>query len=143
MTYEELEKIRKDINSELDSIKQQDIKIQKEMNYSKGMLIYKNKAFRIEIDLYTEFIQIINENLYGFEYGSPYWRFLEACLKFVKIPFEDRGDVERTFRFEVFEEVDIEAGTKEEAEEKLEKMYQGFFYDYKGTVDKNGDLNND
>lgn len=43
-----------------------------------------------------------------------------------------------TYRFEVFQEVDIKAKSQENAEEKLRVMFSNFFYEYLGEVDKNG-----
>ena len=43
-----------------------------------------------------------------------------------------------TYRFEVFQEVDIKAKSQEDAEEKLMTMFSNFFYNYLGEVDKNG-----
>lgn len=43
-----------------------------------------------------------------------------------------------TYRFEVFQEVDINAKSQEDAEEKLKVMFSNFFYEYLGEVDKNG-----
>jgi len=43
-----------------------------------------------------------------------------------------------TYRFEVFQEVDIKAKSQEDAEEKLMIMFSNFFYEYLGEVDKNG-----
>lgn len=43
-----------------------------------------------------------------------------------------------TYRFEVFQEVDIKAASQEDAEEKLRAMFSNFFYEYLGEVDENG-----
>ena len=43
-----------------------------------------------------------------------------------------------TYRFEVFQEVDIKAKSQEDAEEKLMTVFSNFFYNYLGEVDKNG-----
>lgn len=43
-----------------------------------------------------------------------------------------------TYRFEVHQEVDIEAQSEEEAEAKLTEMFKNFFYTYLGEVDEDG-----
>lgn len=45
-----------------------------------------------------------------------------------------------TYRFEVIQEVDIEAQSEEEAEAKLTEMFKNFFYTYLGEVEEDGNV---
>lgn len=47
---------------------------------------------------------------------------------------------EKTYRYEVFCEIDIKAKSKEEATRKLEKDYGSYFCTYVGIVNENGEV---
>lgn len=53
-------------------------------------------------------------------------------------PIEDRE--EKTYRYEVFCEIDIKAKSKEEAIRKLEKDYGNYFSTYVGVVNEDGEV---
>lgn len=136
MTYEELEEIRKEINICIDD--------DNFINFTdkKEFLHYENKVFTIEIEKERKFISISSKEDYGFNVNLESYRFLKACLEFTETQVEER-ELKKTYRFEVFEEVDIKAETQEEAEKKLKEDFPDFFYNYMGVVDENGEVIDD
>lgn len=63
---------------------------------------------------------------------------IKAAVEFAETPIEDRE--EKTYRYEVFCEIDIKAKSKEEAIRKLEKDYGNYFSTYVGVVNEDGEV---
>lgn len=65
-------------------------------------------------------------------------QLFDIISKYTSTPIEDRE--EKTYRYEVFCEIDIKAKSKEEAIRKLEKDYGNYFSTYVGVVNEDGDV---
>ena len=66
------------------------------------------------------------------------FNMIKAAVEFAETPIEDRE--EKTYRYEVFCEIDIKAKSKEEAIRKLEKDYGNYFSTYVGVVNEDGEV---
>lgn len=66
------------------------------------------------------------------------FNMIKAAVEFAETAIEDRE--EKTYRYEVFCEIDIKAKSKEEAIRKLEKDYGNYFSTYVGVVNEDGEV---
>lgn len=66
------------------------------------------------------------------------FNMIKAAVEFAETPIEDREG--KTYRYEVFCEIDIKAKSKEEAIRKLEKDYGNYFSTYVGVVNEDGEV---